>query len=88
MTTTIGFTQQDKEALDVLAGTRRPAARPKAAVRIEDLAPIMDLPVLQSKSVSGSPTEAEFNLLLEEFRELRVRIANVAKALELRLTPR
>lgn len=67
------FTEFELELLETLAG-RRPRAQGQQAVRVDDLTPLLQLKPIKSVQVSGDPTEAEFNLLLADFLELRARV--------------
>jgi hypothetical protein len=84
------FTEQsraDKETLDVLAGRRRAETR-QAAVRIEDLIGILQLPpTLQATSAAAAPTQAEFEALRRDVAKLHAQLMVVSSALQRRLTP-
>ncbi|MFC3074919.1 hypothetical protein [Shinella pollutisoli] len=72
------------EAVEVLEGSR-PGTRENAAVRIEDLAGLMELQDLQSSEVTAAPSMDDFNLLRQDVRELHTRLTAVIRALETRL---
>lgn len=79
------FEQRDRESLETLAGNRQRGAKAKAAVRIEDLAALADMPRLTSKTTAGVPTMAEHNALVADVRELYTRVALVADVLRKRV---
>ena len=63
---------RDKEVLDLLAGRRSGKARRQAAVRVEDLAGLLELsPKLKAKKAAGAtPTKAEFDALVAELQAM------------------
>ena len=68
------------EKAAVLAGER---AKLNAAVRISDLQQIMDLRCdVQTKEVTGTPTAADFNSLLNDVRDLRLSITLIGETLK------
>lgn len=75
------------EKVEVLDGSRRGDARRRAAVRIEDLAGLLELPPkLQAAKAAGStPTQAEFDALVADVQTLQVRLIAVVTALQTRL---
>lgn len=77
---------RDKEKLEMLDGSRANANRRKAAVRIEDLEPILEVPPLKSASLSGTPTAADFNALRADVKALSDTINAISNALRKRLT--
>ena len=79
------FEQRDRESLETLAGNRQRGAKQKAAVRIEDLAALADMPRLTSKTTAAAPTQAEHNALVADVREVYTRIAIVADVLRRRV---
>lgn len=79
------FEQRDRESLETLAGNRQRGAKQKAAVRIEDLAALADMPILTSRTVAAAPTQAEHNALVADVRELYTRVAIVADVLRKRV---
>lgn len=83
------FTQHDAERLDTLDGSRTGRARRKAAVRIEDLAGLLELPQTLSaaKAAGATPTQAEFDALLADVRTLHRRLTAIVDALQARILP-
>lgn len=80
------FSSGDRELLEVLSGTRQRGAMKKAAVLIEDLAAIADMPMLKSTSAAGDPpTAAEYDALVADVHDLHRRVALVAEALRRRV---
>lgn len=77
------------EMIETLDGSRRRDAIGKAAVRLEDLQPLLEIPErLQSAKASGStPTQAEFDALLADVNTLHRRLVAVAAALQQRILP-
>lgn len=68
------------EKAAVLAGER---TKSNAAVRISDLQQIMDLRRdVQTKEVTGTPTAADFNSLLNDLRDLRLSITLIGETLK------
>lgn len=77
--------QRQIEKLEVLAG-ERPKARHKAAVRIEDLAPLLQIPQMQAAAAAGAaPTADEYAALLKDTRQLHARLTEIATILQGRL---
>lgn len=75
-----------REKVEVLNGDR---ARPRAAVRLEDLAGLLQVPPkLQAQKAAGAaPTKAEYDKLLEDVHDLHNRLLAVAQALGTRMRP-
>lgn len=69
------------EKLEVLDGTRN-RDRHMAAVRVSDLAGILQLPAtLQSKKSAGAPTKAEFDAAVSDVAMLHRQLSLVAARL-------
>ena len=70
------MTPIEKERLDKLAGTRGKAAIRKAAVTIEDLQSLLEMPLtLKSAAAAGAaPTAAEHDALVAVVEALQARI--------------
>lgn len=81
-------TQRLVESVEILDGRRGSPAQ--AAVRLEDLRALMDLPPsLKATPAAGStPTAAEFKALIDDVLALQIRLRAVVSALELRLNAR
>lgn len=81
------MTPIDKERLDKLAGARGKAAIRKAAVTIEDLQSLLEMPlVLQSAEATGStPTKAEHDALVADVKAIHRRLVAVVAALQARI---
>ncbi len=75
------FTQQHIEKLEVLAGSRAGGARRKAALRVEDLLPLLALPPMKSRDVADAPTAADFNALRADLKEVHARLFQLAAIL-------
>jgi hypothetical protein len=76
----------DRELLYTLAG-KRIKERGQAAVRIDDLNGILQLPPKpQVKAVSAPPTAAEYNLLKRDVEKLYEQLALVAAVLQGKIT--
>lgn len=77
----------DKERLDTLAGARGRRAIRKAAVTIEDLQGLLELPLtLKSAKAAGStPTQAEHDALVADVAAIHRRLTAVVEALQARL---
>lgn len=78
------FTDRQLEALEVLDGSRRKPSIDKAALRIEDLAALYQLPAGVGVEAAGAPTQAEFNKLVADVRALYTRLLAVSAAITLR----
>lgn len=72
------------EKLEVLAG-ERPRARDQAAVRVADLAELLQIATVKAVELSAAPTAAQYNALLADVKELNARLAVVASMLQQRL---
>lgn len=73
------------ERVEILAG-ERPKAVANAAVRIGDLAPLLQIPQMQAGAASGStPTKAEYDALLRDTQLLHARLTEIAALLRDRL---
>ncbi len=69
------------EKLEILSGSRAGASKGKAAVRIDDLLPLLALPVMKSSTVSSTPTAAQFNALCADMAEVHTRLFLIAEIL-------
>lgn len=78
-----------REKLETLDGSRRRDAVTKAAVRIEDLALLLQVPPrLRSDKAAGSePTKAEHDALVADMQDLHRALIGVAQALQRRILP-
>jgi hypothetical protein len=76
---------RDLEKLEVLYGSRNREVRRKAAVRIEDVAELLNIAKLKTQTLVADPTMADFNSLLADLREISDRLNSVAGALQQRL---
>lgn len=72
------------EMIETLAGARRHDGAGRAAVRLDDLAGLLQVaPRLKSaKAVGASPTKAEFDALVDDVHALHRRLLAVAQALQ------
>lgn len=79
----------EREILELLAGRRTGKARRQAAVRIEDVAGLLELPPrLKSMKASGAtPTKAEFDALVADMQALHRCLLVVVTALQSRVLP-
>lgn len=75
------FSRQHLEKLEVLAGTRGAGARGKAAIRVDDLLPLLALPKLKSSPVASAPTVEEFNALRADVVQIHERLFAIAEIL-------
>ena len=76
------MTPAEKEKLDILAGTRSKAAADMAAVRRQDIKPVLELPAkLQSAPVSAAPTAADYNALHNDVLALHTALASMSASL-------
>ncbi|MBO3760349.1 hypothetical protein [Ciceribacter sp. L1K22] len=73
------------EDVEVLAGKRGKASIRRAAIRIQDLDELLRIEPVKAEQVSGTPTAAQYNKLLEDVTELNNRLNAVALALQRRL---
>nr|WP_278422983.1 hypothetical protein [Brucella anthropi] len=74
------------EKLDVLAGTRKPGEKVRAAVRFEDLDLLTSYAYkLKSGTVSAAPTAAQHNALVEDVRHMHQTLQSLSKALKTKL---
>jgi hypothetical protein len=76
---------RDLEKLELLDGSRNKEARRKAAVRIEDVAGLLNIAKLKTQTLVADPTMADFNSLLADLREISDRLNSVAAAIQERL---
>ncbi len=75
--------QQLQEKVEVLDGSRQSGSIRKAAVRIEDLSGLLDLPpTLKSTKVTAAPTMDEHNALVDDVQSLFNRLRALADALQ------
>jgi hypothetical protein len=72
----------DREKLEILNGDRV-GRREKAAVRVEDMAALLQLlPDMQSSDAAADPpTQAEFNALRADLKMIHTRLKAVAETL-------
>lgn len=80
---------REKEVLDLLAGRRSGKARRQAAVRIEDLGGLLELPLKlkAAKAAGATPTKAEFDALVADIHALHRCLLVVVTALQSRVLP-
>lgn len=79
------MTSRTIEKVEVLDGTRARQKR-RAAVRIEDIEPILQLKQMQAKKAAGAaPTKAEYDALLADLAMLHARLLEVSELLTQRL---
>jgi|GEM_PF-2417906 len=79
------FNERDAiEKLEVLSGDL-PRARDQAAVRIADLAELLQLAPVRTAEVVAAPSAADFNSLLSDVKEISSRLAVVAQILQSRI---
>lgn len=80
------LTQLQIEKLEVLAGSRSPGEKNKAAIRIEDLQQLADYSYkLKSGEVSGAPTMAQHNALAADVRNIHQTLQALSSVLRQRL---
>lgn len=75
--------QRLQEDLEVLCG-KRAGSRKKAAVRIEDFTEVLNLPQVQTATLTAAPTLANFNSLLGDVRALNKALKALAQAIQVR----
>lgn len=77
-----------REQVETLDGSRG-RARERAAVRVEDLKALLQMPnrMQASKAAGAAPTKAEFDALVVEVEFLRARLYEVMQALQAKLLP-
>lgn len=75
------ITPQQIEKLDILSGSRAGKSKGQAAVRVDDLLPLLALPVMKSSTVSSTPTAAQFNALRADLEEVHARLFLIAEIL-------
>lgn len=73
--------RQALEKLEVLDGSRAGAAE-QAAVRIADLAELLQLASVRTTEVAVAPTATDFNALLADLKEINKRLSVVANVLQ------
>lgn len=75
------------EKVEVLDGSRSGGSRRRAAVRLEDLVALLQIPprLQASKAAGATPTQAEFDALLADVQTLQTRLIAVAETLQARL---
>lgn len=79
------MTARTIEKVEVLDGTRS-RQKGRAAVRIDDLAPLLQIKQMQAAKAAGAtPTQAEFDALLADFNALHARLLELSQILTKRL---
>jgi hypothetical protein len=74
-----------RQKLEVLDGSRQLARRGQAAVRLDDLNGLFQIPdKLQAAKASGSVTVTDFNNLVEDVAMLHARLLAIVAALRAR----
>lgn len=76
---------RDKERLELLDGTRAGANRRKAAVRIEDIEAVLEVPQLKSVNVTTTPTAADFNALRADVKALSDTLNTISNEIRKRI---
>jgi len=81
------FSQTDAERLDTLDGSRGARVPRKAAVRVEDLASLLELPptLKAAKAAGAAPTKEEFDALVDDVAAMHRRFIVVVAALQARI---
>lgn len=77
------------EQIETLAGTRRHDARGKAAVRLEDLGAVLQMPprLKSARAAGAAPTKAEFDALVDDVHAIHRRLLALAEAIQARVLP-
>lgn len=72
-----------RQTIEELDGSRRLGNRGRAAVRLDDLNGLLQLPetLKSAKAAGATPTQAEFDLLVEDVHALHRRLLAVYEAL-------
>lgn len=80
---------RSREKLETLDGSRGKEAIRRAAVRIENLAGLLELPakLKSAKAAGAAPTKEEFDALVEDINQVYLRLKAVAEALQRRVLP-
>ena len=74
------------EKLEVLAGSRKPGERRKAAIRIEDFQQLADYSYkLKSTEIGAAPTMAQYNALADDVRQIHQTLQALSSVLKQRL---
>ncbi len=73
------------EKLEVLDGSRANADPRRAAVRIEDVEAMLNVPAMKSSDVTSAPTAADFNALRADVKALSDVINTISNALRKRI---
>lgn len=82
------FGQREAEALDLLVGNRNRVSMPAAAVRIEDMAGLLDVGAdLRARSVTTAPTAEDFNQVVRDLADVHACLRTLAQAIQDRLAP-
>jgi hypothetical protein len=76
---------RDKERLELLDGTRASANRRKAAVRIEDIEAMLEVPQMKSVNVTTTPTAADFNALRADVKAISDTLNTISNELRKRI---
>lgn len=77
--------QRRIDELETLAG-QRAKGRAKMAIRIEDLQPLLELPInLQSTTVGAAPTQAQHNALVADVKNVYNRLFEVQNLIRKKL---
>lgn len=72
-----------QELLEIICGTR-PGSKKQAAVRIEDFTEVLNLPQMQTKTLTAAPTMADFNSLLGDVKSINKALTALAQAIQQR----
>jgi hypothetical protein len=76
-----------REKLETLDGSRATDARDRAAVRIQDLAAVLEVSAAITAAPSlAAPTKAEFDRLVADVQMLHSALFSISAALQARLT--
>lgn len=74
--------RQDLEDLETLVGKRSRGNKKQRAVRLDDIAPLLELPPMTATEAAAAPTQAEFNALFDDYKALYNLLTDIAGRLK------
>lgn len=72
-----------RERLETLYGVRSREAKPRQAVRIEDIQALQEIPeTLASAQITAAPTQADYNALQDDIAAIHSLLLTIAQVLQ------
>jgi hypothetical protein len=81
------ISDRDLQELQILAGLRQAGSAGRAAVRVDDLAGLLQLPdnLKSGKAAGSTPTKAEHDALFADVQQMHLKLRAVIAAMRVRL---